>query len=302
MALRRLALIAALGISVGGCGWLTGAPAAVVPLPTLTLDLGTVPVGDNKETRVRVPATEAQRAAFDGGHVQVHANNILVSWAGSGSGYLDLVVTTNRIRECEAFSTTAGVERNGVTVMDLEIKAKVRRAFEVKPLLEGKRYELLLAPGIALPEAIDCSSGLEAEIRSIGTSRAEVVLTRTAPALVPGGSVRLIDRASGDTRVIVLPVTGDVVQTTSMRMGTLVGNDHKLTIGANSALTPDKPGVEVVIDPPGAYRVTQRQYTSGKFTVTLRSGTRHPVDAAVGFRRKGRWMEIQRLFPSDRNR
>lgn len=266
--------------------------------PSLSVDLGTFDAGDGKTSRVRIAVTPEQREILSDreNRISVHTNALDLMYAGSRPGYVVLEGTTHRVANCEAFSTVATVERDGETLLTLDLKAKVRRAFTITPIQEGKRYALTLAPGVSPPTVVSRPSEMDAKVVATGPRTAELILNRTAPPLVPGGVVRLLDRPSNDNRTIRLPQP--TVSVSSAQTGTLVDKNGETTVRANSALTPDKPDVEIVLDPPGTYEIVRRGYANGKLTLVLRATTPVPTDVHIGFRRKGGWVEFQTLSPN----
>jgi hypothetical protein len=199
---------------------------------------------------------------------------------------------TRHIANCDGFGTTASVMRNGKEVAVLDLKAKVRRAFQIEPITEGSRYALKIPKGFELPSVVDHSDGLDGRVVQTSSGSAELVVKRTKPALVPGGMIRLMDWKSRDSQVVTLPLPK--VETSGSSIGAIVQSDGKMIISAFSDLTPDKKGVEVVLDPPGLYTIQSRGYKDGKLTLTLQSTTRTPGDLCVGFKRQGEWVEIDR--------
>ena len=288
-AVRALAGLTAVAAVATGCGSST---PTIIAVPTLAVDLGTIDVGDGKTFHVSVPVDErTRRLLTTDARIQPHSDVVDLHSTGSGPGYIDMEVLTHRVANCAGFGTAASVMRDDREVLRLDLKAKVRRAFEIRPITEGSRYALRMAPGFPPPVATDFSDGVAVQIVPTGSETAELVVTRKRPPLVPGGMVRLMDRASRDSQTIELPMSS--VPVSCGRLGELVDRNGEMIIRANSALTPDKPDVEVVLDPPGAYEIKRRGYVGGKLTLTLASLTRSPVDLRIGFRRKGRWVEVQ---------
>ncbi|RYG86549.1 hypothetical protein EON77_03600 [bacterium] len=299
MALPRIG--AALGLSImgsgvlAGCGWISLKRAAVPSVPPrLVVDLGTLDQAQGKPFEVTMPASPALQETLSTGDIQMHCDLIDLRCMLTAPGTVTFYGTTVHLPNQTSFATTASVALAGTSVLALDLRAKVRPAFEISPIVEGERYEIRMAPGVAAPVAVEHTDGLVAKVTPTGTDRAELVLTRERPARVPGGMVRLLDRASGSSRAIALPLPP--MESTSTRSGTLVEPNGEMIIGACSALTPDRPDVEVVLDPPGAYEILRRGYVGGKLTLTLRSITRVPADVTVGFRRRGRWVEVQKNY------
>jgi|GEM_PF-4944395 len=287
--LRRLA---PMFVAVLAWGCSSSHPAAPT-VPTISVDLGTVDVGDMKDFHASIQADDRIKSLLGSGStLRPNSDTMNLFWEGSGPGYMRLGGYTRHVANCEGFGTTASVMTDGKETALLDLKVKVRRAFQIVPITDGSRYALKVSRGFDLPSVVDHSEGIDAKVEWTGPESAELVVTRTKSALVPGGMIRLMDRKTRDSQVVLLPLPA--VPTSGYSVGSLVQSDGRMTISANGDLTPDKKDVEVVLDPPGAYEIQSRSYKNGKLTLTLVPLTRTPTDLCVGFRRHGKWAEIDR--------
>jgi len=262
------------------------------PVPEIVVDLGTVDVGDMKDFRASIQANERVKGLMTAGStIHPNSNSMDLYWVGSGPGYMLLGGNTHHIANCDSFGTTASVMKDGQETALLNLKIKMRRAFQILPTTDGIRYSLRIPRGFDLPSVVDHSDGIDAKVVRTGPESAEMEVARTRAALVPGGMIRLVDWKTGDSQVVMLPLPP--VAVCSSTVGRIVSSDGKMTISANGDLTPDKKDVEVVLDPPGAYEIQSRGYKDGKLTLTLQSMTRMPTDLCIGFKRQGKWVEIE---------
>jgi len=262
-------------------------------VPTIRVDLGTVDAGDMKDFRASIQADDqAKRLLGSDTTIRPNSNSMDLYWAGSGPGYMLLSGYTHHVANCDSFGTTASVMRDGKQAAMLDIKAKVRRAFQIQPITEGRRYALKIPHGVGLPSVVDHSEGIDAKVVLTGPESGELVVTRTKPALVPGGMIRLMDWKSRDSQVVMLPLPS--VPASGWSVGSLEQRDGTMTIWANGGRASGMKDVEVVLDPPGMYKIRNRVCKDGELTLTLQSMTRTPSDLSVGFKRQGKWIEIDR--------
>ena len=246
-----------------------------------------------KVIRVSIPADDQVKGLFGSGStIETNSNTMHLYWAGSGPGYMLLGGYTGHVANCDGFRTTASVMRNGKEIALLELNTKVRRAFEILPAKEGSSYGLKISPGFDLPAVVDHSDGIEVKLVRTGAEYGSLNVTRSKPALVPGGMIRLLDRKSGDSQVIMLPLPPVEVSGTST--GNIVSSDGTMTVTSNDYKGLDMTDTEVVLDPPGAYKIRSQVNKSGYLTVTLQCLTRVPTDVSVGFKRHGKWFDIER--------